>query len=112
MSHIAQPISKLLMILHNIRLMMLTESNSITSGVSPKSTANLIPSNTALTSVNSISPDNDLLQIEAGINSPLEFLITTLSPVKPSISLIATSEFNVNQLLLGGDHFSSLLTRN
>lgn len=104
-------ISKLLMILRDIRLMMLTESNSITSGVSPKSTINLMSSNTGLASVNSISPENDLLQIEAAINSPLEFLITTLSSVKPSISLIATSEFNLNQLLLGGDHFSSLITR-
>lgn len=111
MSDTTQSISKLLMILRDIRLMMLIESNSITSGVSPKSTINLMSSNTGLASVNSISLEKDLLQIEAAINSPLEFLIITLSSVKPSITLRATSEFNLNQLLLGGDHFSSLITR-
>ena len=109
MLDIIQSISKLLMILPYMRLMTLTESDSITSKVSPKFIANLMPSNNALVSANLISPKKDLLQIEAAINSPLEFLITTPSPKKPSVSPVIVSKFNLNQLLSGGDLFSSLL---
>ena len=76
-SYISQLIFRLLLILPDIRLIPLTESDSIISGVSLKSTTNSIPSNTALASTNSITPEKGLLHIEVAVNSSREFLITT-----------------------------------
>lgn len=61
-SNITQSISKLLLILFDTSLMTLSESDSTTSGISPNSSANLISSNIALASTNSISPKKGYLR--------------------------------------------------